>query len=270
MFGDASGAGFETSLWLQGANTIQAEHRVWTCTYGAKSSNFRELYDLVARMEALVHSNELETGTEVFVFTDNSTAEAAFDKGTSKSKLLFDRVLRLRSLEMHGQIFVHVIWVAGTRMVEQGTDGLSRGDLMHGVLAGANMLEFVSLNKTIRSQHPYLADFLAEPMLGLFTPIFLDPDGWYSTAFKPGHYVWTPPPAAALEALEQLCDSKHVRPQGAHLFACPALMTNRWRKKLGRIADVVLTVTVGSFAWQSCHHEPVIVGLIFPFLNCRP
>ncbi|KAL7556742.1 hypothetical protein ACA910_008079 [Epithemia clementina (nom. ined.)] len=177
-------------------------------------------------MEALVCSNELETGTEVFVFTDNSTAEAAFYKGTSKSKLLFDLVLRLCNLEMTGQLFVHVIWVARTRMIEQGTDGLSCGDLMHGVLAGANMLEFVPLNKTIRTRHPYLIDFLAEPMSGLFTPIFLDPDGWYSTAFKPGHYVWTPPPAAALEALEQLCDSKHVRPQGAHLRISDPFLPN--------------------------------------------
>ncbi|KAL7556743.1 hypothetical protein ACA910_008080 [Epithemia clementina (nom. ined.)] len=43
MFGDAPGAGFVTLLWLQGANTIQAEHGVWTRTYGSKTSNFREL-----------------------------------------------------------------------------------------------------------------------------------------------------------------------------------------------------------------------------------
>ncbi|KAL7579146.1 hypothetical protein ACA910_019170 [Epithemia clementina (nom. ined.)] len=221
-------------------------------------------------MELLIQSNELKAATEVFVFTNNATAKSAFYKGTSKSKLLFNLVLRLRKMEMDGQLFVHIIWIAGTRMIEQGTDGLSRGDLMHGVLAGANMLDFIPLKKSISTRHPDLACFLAKPMLDFFPPTFLDPDGWYSTAFEPGNYVWTPSPTAALEALEQLCDCKHVRPQSAHLFACPALMTNRWWKNLGRIADIVFTVPVGSFAWPLFHHEPVIVGLIFPFLNCRP
>ncbi|KAL7562522.1 hypothetical protein ACA910_008229 [Epithemia clementina (nom. ined.)] len=86
MFGDASGAGFGTSLWLQGTNSIQAKHGVWTRAYGSRYSNFREIYNLVARMEALVLNNKIEAGTEVFMFTDNSTAESPFYKGTSKSK----------------------------------------------------------------------------------------------------------------------------------------------------------------------------------------
>ena len=39
-------------------------------------------------------------GTELFLFMDNSTAESAFDKGSSSSRLLFELVLRLRNLEM--------------------------------------------------------------------------------------------------------------------------------------------------------------------------
>ncbi|KAL7574514.1 hypothetical protein ACA910_015870 [Epithemia clementina (nom. ined.)] len=58
LFGDASGAGLGTSLWLQGTSTIQAKHGVWTCAYGSRSSKFRELYNLVARTEALIQSNE--------------------------------------------------------------------------------------------------------------------------------------------------------------------------------------------------------------------
>ncbi|KAL7567716.1 hypothetical protein ACA910_012051 [Epithemia clementina (nom. ined.)] len=91
-------------------------------------------------IEALVTKREMPAGSELFVFTDNSTAESAFHRGTSKSKLLFNLVLQLRKLEMRGDLFIHVIWVAGTRMIEQGTDGLSRRDLMNGVLAGGDML----------------------------------------------------------------------------------------------------------------------------------
>jgi hypothetical protein len=35
-----------------------------------------------------------------------------------------------------GFIFIQFVWIAGTRMIWQGTDGLSRGDLTAGVMAG--------------------------------------------------------------------------------------------------------------------------------------
>ncbi|KAL7572454.1 hypothetical protein ACA910_006630 [Epithemia clementina (nom. ined.)] len=149
MFGDASGAGFGTSLWLQGSKHIHAKHGVWTRAYGGRSSNFRELYNLVARVEALLAEGALVVGTELFIFTDNSTAELAFYRGTSRSKLLFELVLHLQKLEMNGSIFLHVVWIAGTRMIAQGTDGLSHGDLVDGVLAGDAMLEFVPLHLSI-------------------------------------------------------------------------------------------------------------------------
>ncbi|KAL7577355.1 hypothetical protein ACA910_002089 [Epithemia clementina (nom. ined.)] len=114
MFDDASGAGFGSSLWIQGSETIDAEHGIWTQPYSSRSSNFREFYNLVSRIEVLSKEGRIEPGTECFIFTDNSTTEAAFYKGTSKSKLLFDLVLRLRKLEMRGELFIHVVWIAGT------------------------------------------------------------------------------------------------------------------------------------------------------------
>jgi hypothetical protein len=44
---------------------------------------------------------------------------------------------------------VHVIWFAGTRMKEQGTDGLSRGDLIGGVVVGGRFLKHIFLNETV-------------------------------------------------------------------------------------------------------------------------
>ena len=41
-------------------------------------------------------------GREVFIFTDNSTAERAFHKGSSSSFKLFQLILRLKELEMKG------------------------------------------------------------------------------------------------------------------------------------------------------------------------
>ncbi|KAL7571152.1 hypothetical protein ACA910_014754 [Epithemia clementina (nom. ined.)] len=95
MFGDVSGAGFGTLLWLQGEWYVLADHGVLTQDYSNKSSNFRELYNLVSWMEMLIKEGKLPKGTDMFIFTETSTAEAAFYYETSKSKLLFQLVLQL-------------------------------------------------------------------------------------------------------------------------------------------------------------------------------
>jgi hypothetical protein len=43
-------------------------------------------------------------------------------------------------------IIIRVIHVSGKRMIKVGVDGVSRGDLNAGVMAGANMLSFVPLH----------------------------------------------------------------------------------------------------------------------------
>jgi hypothetical protein len=84
--------------------------------------------------------------TELFLFTDNSTVESAFYKGSSSSKKLHALVLRLHKLALDYSIILHVIHLAGTRMIAQGTDSCSRGVLMEGVMAGKGMLSFVDLD----------------------------------------------------------------------------------------------------------------------------
>ena len=270
LFGDASGEGFGSSFWLYEAPSVEVKHGIWTREFSGRSSNFRELNNLVQRVEELAKEEQLSEGTEIFLFTDNSTAESAFYRGTSSSPLLFELVLRLKELEMSGKVFIRVVWVAGTRMIEQGTDGLSRGDLLNGVMTGASMLSFVPLNKSAEERQPGVVQFFLDTVGNETEWTHLDSNGWFEPPSTPGGCVWTPPPAAAVVALAQLCSAIHVRPNLPHIFICPALMSNQWRKRLGRVADVVFTVPVGSFVWGSEQHEPLIVGLIFPLLQCRP
>jgi len=84
-------------------------------------------------------------------------------------------------------------------------------------------------------------------------------------------FLWLPPPAAAATALQEFGISRHKRTSHGHLFVCPRLFTNRWRKKLFNIADLVFEVAAGrrSF-WPSPLHEPLIVGLILPFVPFPP
>ncbi len=109
-----------------------------------QSSNYRELCNLVDTVEEEANEGHLRD-RELWLFTDNSTAESCFFRGGSSPKLLHELVLRLREAEMEHGFALHVVHVAGTRMIAQGTDGLSRGILLEGVVRGEDMLSFVDL-----------------------------------------------------------------------------------------------------------------------------
>ena len=79
------------------------------------------------------------------MFTDNSTVEAAVAKGNSPSKRLFELVLELKKLQMQYSFILYVVHVSGTRMIEQGTDGVSRGELQAGALTGRPIRDFAPL-----------------------------------------------------------------------------------------------------------------------------
>jgi hypothetical protein len=102
------------------------------------------LYNLVLKIEELVKDGTIPHGTKLFVFTDNFVAERAFYHGSAKSLLLHELVRCLRKLEMDGAIFICFFWIAGTRLIKQGTNVLSRGDLLNGVMAGEHFLKFVT------------------------------------------------------------------------------------------------------------------------------
>ena len=268
IYGDASGAGYGISLWRKGETKIGVEYGEWTRAYSEKSSNHREMYNFTIYLEKLLTQDKIKSGSEVFVFTDNQVTESAFFKGTSHSPTLFSLVLRLRQLEMDGSLFLRIVWVAGTRMIEQGTDGFSRGDLENGVATGIDMLTYVPLNETAFGRQANLEPWLRSTLVGEW--ITLDASGWYDEGQRPGQFIWAPAPAAADAALDSLCEAKHIRPEGSHIFVCPALLTPRWRRKLGKVADALFHVPVGSSVWPRKQHEPVIIGLICPLLSSRP
>jgi hypothetical protein len=121
--GDASGAGYGTAFANE--SSIWFCFGVWGSDADNSSSNFRELRNLTEAVEHGVQSGQLQD-CELFIYTDNSTAEAAFYKGNSDSRALFDLVVRLRRLYMTSGRQLHVSHIAGTRMIASGRDGLSR------------------------------------------------------------------------------------------------------------------------------------------------
>ena len=156
-FGDASSGGFGATIERPGG--IQGRFGLWGSDEESASSNYRELLNLVETVEEEAKLGHLRR-TELWLFADNSTAESCLARGNSSSKKLHELIVRLRKVEMEAGLNLQLVHVAGTRMIAQGTDGLSRGVLLEGVLSGKDMLAYVDLAKTAQERHPPLLEFL--------------------------------------------------------------------------------------------------------------
>lgn len=176
------------------------------------------------------------SGCQLMLFTDNMVADLAFHKGSSKSELLHGLVLRLRKLEMTLGAELLVVHVSGLRMIESGVDGISRGDLNAGMMAGQSIYSFIPLHLSAIDRSADLMEWIrgwAGEESELMTP-----DRWPEGHEGGRTYIWAPPPAAADAVADWLGESIHKRSNSVHVVVVPRLMTSRWRKSLGKSSDV--------------------------------
>jgi hypothetical protein len=118
----------------------------WATDKSGESSNWREFTNVVESSEDEAEGGRLEN-TPVYFFTDNSTTEAAVCKGISKSRKLLALAIRLKGLEARHSIHLVVCNVAGTPMIAEVGEGVSRGLLNEGVrMAGEGVLQFTPLH----------------------------------------------------------------------------------------------------------------------------
>ena len=297
-FGDASGTGkgstkqaFKTLHHSSGelgpASEIKFKVGVWNASIEKESSNYRELRNLVEDLELEASSGGLKD-TEMFLFTDNSTAESAYYKGSSSSKKLHALVLRLHKLSLDYSLILHVVHVSGTRMIAQGTDGCSRGVLLEGVMSGQSMLSFVDLDKTAVERSPELLPWIRS-WCGKRDLNPLTPEEWFVEGhgivgghldkhgvWMPDHepsgniHLWAPQPAVADAVLEELLKARHKRTDTTHIIVIPRLMAPRWRRLFHKAVDMSFVVDPGISFWPTDMFEPLFVGVLLPFIPHRP
>jgi hypothetical protein len=299
-FADASGTGFGSSaVRLQALGRLRAigaptsvgdtslRYRigVWGKDAEGSSSNYRECRNVVETLEKEEEEGGLEDSM-VVLCTDNSFTEESAHKGTSSSPTLYDLVLRLKKIEMRTGCQMYIFHVSGKRMIAQGTDGVSRGNLAEGVMAGVPMANFLPFHLSAVERSDGLLDWV-HSWLGTDCEL-LSPEDWYERghdfdggrrntdgvwmpAVRSGTFIWAPAPAAADAALDELRKARHKRQDSMHVVLIPRLMTSRWRKQLHKACDCIFLMPAGcGAAWPSDMYEPCLIGLCFPYLSHRP
>ena len=284
-FGDASSGGFGASMGLP--EGVHGRFGVWGRDEEDKSSNYRELCNLVDAVEDEARAGRLEH-SELWMFTDYSPAESCFTRGSSTSSLLHGLVLRLRKVEMDIGLKIQMVHVAGTRMIAQGMDGLSRGMMCEGVLAGRDMLDYVDIAKSACARQPQLVEYFRS-WLGVTDLTPLKEEEWYVEGhgivggkkdlhgiWIPTHaangkfYWWDPPPVLADVALEEALKARHKRTDAYHIFSIPRLFSPAWTRLFYKFADFVVKLPAGSSHWPAGMHEPLFVGIALPYIRYHP
>ena len=244
---DASGKGFGYALEIMGV--VHSEYGQWSAEIEKEHSNYKELRNLVNAVENACLQGRLKE-TELYLFTDNFTAECAYYRGGSNtSKSLNKLIFRLWELQMQCNFDLYVYHIAGTQMIESGIDGLSRGDKSEGIAKGESILTHIPihLKPTERSEmlRPWLEKSIWDSK-ALGPLHWMSPEDWFDDLLKEGNFVWDVPPSAGETAVEQLCSHTHGRPEAMHIFLIPRLCTSHWRKQLLKCCDLVLTLPFDS------------------------
>jgi hypothetical protein len=272
--GDASGEGFGSLTSPLGMAPL-LRRGFWNCL--EESSNWREMRNLLDAVREEARLGRL-IGCEVWLATDNSTAEASFHKGRSSSPELDAMVLELRLLAIAGNFVLRLVHIPGTRMIELGIDALSRGELQAGALAEATVAKVIPLHLHPLERSEDLLHWLASWVGDDFS--IAKPADWFYRAQESRRpdsvptktWIWSLPPAAALIALEELGNARlkrHEILKGVVLV--PALLRPEWFRRFRKTVDFYFFIPAGSIsAWPACMHESLTVGLFFPLLRHRP
>ena len=172
------------------------------------SSNWKELSTLRLTLLQIRDSGKSVDGMTVFYFTDNSTTYWISCAGSSGSPTLHSVIESIRTLEFELGCKLQVVHVPGYIIIQQGTDGLSRGvwmSLYHSLQDEDALL--TGLFAPLPFDPLLVNDYIALiPDKGLLAPgrqweYFHWQSPWQSSRLLGRCSVFFPPPEAARQVL---------------------------------------------------------------------
>jgi hypothetical protein len=145
-----------------------------------------------------------------------------------------------------------------------------QGDHSTRVMGGGHILDYVPLHKLALELEPKLQGWLESNWDQAQGPLwFLQPNDWFQHGSPGKQLLWAPPLAAAEAASKEMAWMIH-KYNSCHLFVCPCLMTARWRRHVGWLADFKFKLGAGSDILTKAWHGPLLIYVCLPLSTHSP
>ena len=267
--GDASAEGFAAGT--QHPNQmLEGRDGLWRPDFALGGSNLREAQNIVNHLLTEIKQGRHD-GCEIWSASDNAVWSAVWHKGMSSAKHLFNLVLDLRLAARKHEVWIHVFHISGDRMIATGIDGRSRGNFDAGVSLGFDLRRYLPLGVSAFDYEGNTLESWCQDWMGSDYSPPLEPCDWFERGHLEGVHVWSPPPAAALEALKQLARSRLKRPfLVTHVVLIQRLLyQEEWRRRFEKEMDFWFVMKPGD-VWPNSAFEPLLVGISFPLSRVYP
>lgn len=266
-FGDGSGTGTGGTIQLP-SGAFDVWMGKWSPYVHSHSSNWKELKTLLITLQLLT-ANHMEAvkDTTLFYFTDNEVTYYISAAGSSSSPGLHALIEQIRHYELRLECRLQVIHVPGLVMIQQGTDGLSRGIWMSDLHPEVDQSQLTaSIFQPAKVQYS-----LVEHYLSLIKPARL---GWaYSPWEEPlrgeallnRFTVHLPPPELARQTIVFFLEAWVEGPlEAGALFLVPRVVPAFWRNLSRHVIELDL-IPAKHLDPPPFLPIPVIVLAVLPF-----
>ena len=232
-WGDGSGTGTGGTRRVLDSNG-EVVLRTWMGTWAPHvaqySSNWRELRTLLHTLERELRRDQVQ-GATLFYFTDNLVTYFVTSDGSSRSPALHALIRRIKELEVELGCRLETIHVPGELMIQEGTDGLSRGmwlsleRLPQGINYSELVLSAVHPTPALRT---WLLETCGYPAFQPYHEL-RDMDSWAFHSIAGHLSMWFPAPEIARQAISHFLTCWVEAPTDTSaIFAVPRAMQREW------------------------------------------
>jgi hypothetical protein len=233
--GNGSGTGTGGTVQYLDAEPLDMWMGVWSPRVYHFSSNWKEMRTLLATLEQAKATRRTDiANVTFFYFTGNIVTYFAVTAGSSRSPGLHSMVEEIKKLEIELGITLEAVHVPSTTIIEERTDGLSRGVWSSALHQRHDRLAILT---EIFAPVPYTAAVLAwdKNQAGLapatvchHLPWDLD---WQPADILNRLTLWTPPPEIAAQLLFFLLQLYVEQPLSTSmLILAPRILQRRWMR----------------------------------------
>jgi hypothetical protein len=240
-WGDGSGTGTGGTLGLPD-QPLHIWMGKWSPVVYKFSSNWKELRTLLLTMQHLQRDTCRQKifNTTIFYFTDNSTTYWISTKGSSKHARLHSLITDIKLIERDLECSLQVIHVPGVVMIQQGTDGLSRGIWISPLHEAINQRDYNRAVFDPLLPCSSLAQYYVTQLCGSEPWHYRAWDQPWETINCINRFtVWFPPPELARQVITFVLETWVERPlTTSALFFVPRVLLSYWRSLSKHVVEV--------------------------------